>query len=105
MQSGRRFGSAVSGFLRNVVLPVASTVGKSLVRKGMKTASGVLSGVAEGKGLKRAFMEELQAPSVVTSRPRKHRKVVHATHKKTKNEPRNVRIRTYLINRMRCPER
>ena len=94
MQSGRGFGSAVSGFLRNVVLPVASTVGKSLVRKGMKTASGVLSGVAEGKGLKRAFMEELQAPSVVTSRPRKHRKVVHATHNKNKNKKRTKK-RTY----------
>ena len=60
VQSGRRFGSALSGLFRNVVLRVASTVGKSLVRKGLKTASGVLSGVAEGNGLKRDLMDEIQ---------------------------------------------
>ena len=54
VQSARGFGSAFSGLFRNVVLPVASAVGKSLARKGLKTASGVLTGVAEGKGLKRA---------------------------------------------------
>ena len=52
VRSGRGFGSALSGLFRNVVLPVASTVEKSLVRKGLKTASGVLSG---RKGIETSF--------------------------------------------------
>ena len=57
VQSERFRGMAVqSGLIRNVVLPGASTVGKSFVRKGLKTASGVLNGVAEDY---RAFMDEI----------------------------------------------
>ena len=61
VQSGRGFGSALSGFMRNVILPVAKTVGKSLAQKGLKTASGVLGGVAHGKGFKQALFDELSS--------------------------------------------
>ena len=35
-------------FLRNIILPTAKTVGKSLLRSGARKAAGVLSDVARG---------------------------------------------------------
>ena len=66
VQSGRGFGSALSGFMRNVILPAAKTVGKSLAQKGLKTASGVLGGVVEGKGFKQALFDELSSPKITS---------------------------------------
>ena len=85
VQSGMGFSSAISGLFRNVDLPVASTVGKSFVRKGLKTASGVLSGVAGGKGLKRALVDEIQTTQAQPLRSRKQRKIakVNKRSKKT----------------------
>ena len=65
VQSGRGFGSALSVFMRNVILPAPKTVGKSLAQKGLKTAS-VLGGVVEGKGYKQAIFDELS--SLITPR-------------------------------------
>ena len=86
VQSGRGFGSVLLGLSRNVVLPVASTVGQSLVRKGLKTASGVLSGVAEGKGLKRALMNATETTRAQPLRSRKQRKIAKVNNRSKKDQ-------------------
>lgn len=62
-QRGRGFGSVMSSVFRNLVVPAAKSVGKSLLRTGLKSASNVMRGVAEGKNVKQAFMDEV--PPVV----------------------------------------
>ena len=58
-QRGRGFGSIMSSVFRNLVVPAAKNVGKSLLRTGLKKASNVMRGVAHGKNIKRALMDEV----------------------------------------------
>lgn len=58
-QRGRGFGSVMSSLFRNLVVPAAKSVGKSLLRTGLKKASNVMRGVADGKNIRQAVMEEV----------------------------------------------
>ena len=99
VQSRRGFGSALSGLFRNVVFLVASTVGMSLVRKRLKTASRVLSGLAEGKRLKRALLDETQTTRAQPRRSRKQRKIAKV-NKRSKKRP--IKKRHIQLNTLSC---
>ena len=59
IQRGRGLGGVLGGFLRNIILPTAKTVGKSLLRTGARKAAGVLSDVARGAPIQAAFMRQM----------------------------------------------
>ena len=74
-------------------------------RKGMTTASVVLSGVAEGKRLKRAFGWTRSSFFIHISVRESSENWFTQRTTKTNNEHGNVRIRNmFSINRMRWPE-
>lgn len=58
-QHGRGFGSVMSSLFRNLVVPAAKSVGKSLLRTGLRKSSNIMRGVADGKNIKQAVMEEI----------------------------------------------
>ena len=58
-QKGRGFGSVMSSLFRNLVVPAAKSVGKSLLRTGLKKASNVMRGVADGQNIRQAVMHEV----------------------------------------------
>ena len=58
-QRGRGFGSVMSSLFRNLVVPAAKSVGKSILRTGLRKASNVMRGVADGKNIKQAVMQEV----------------------------------------------
>lgn len=58
-QRGRGFGSIMSSVFRNLIVPAAKNVGKSLLRTGLKKASNVMRGVAEGKNIKQAMIDQI----------------------------------------------
>ena len=41
IERGRGFGGVLDGFLRNIILPTAKTIGKSLLRTEARKATGV----------------------------------------------------------------
>jgi len=75
-QKGRGFGSIMSSVFRNLVVPAAKSVGKNLLKTGLRKASNVMRGVADGKNVKEAMFDEV--PEALTAiikpgrgRPRK----------------------------------
>ena len=74
-QRGSCFGSVLSSIFRNVILPTAKNVGKSLLRTWLKKTSGIMRGAAEGKTLSQAFSDEFTSPSTKsgTIPPRRNR--------------------------------
>ena len=58
IQRGRGFGSVLGSIFRNVVVPTAKTVGKSLLKTGLRKASNVMRGVADGQNIGEAMAEE-----------------------------------------------
>lgn len=58
MQRGKGFGSVMGSLFRNLIVPAAKTVGKSLLRTGLQKASNVMRGVAEGQNIGDAVVNE-----------------------------------------------
>ena len=91
MQRGRGFGSVLGSIFRNVVVPAAKTVGKSLLRTGLKKASNVMRGVADGQHIGEAMVQEFipQAGQNMQSRqPRQSRRVTPANRSAPKHRRR-----------------
>ena len=65
IQYGRGLGGILSGIFRRGILPVAETVGKSLLRTGAKHATGVLKDVSRGSSMKKAMKK--QAGEIIPS--------------------------------------
>ena len=70
-QRGRGFESVLSSVFRNLVVPAAKNVGKSLLRTGLQKSSNVLSGIAQGKMSKRLLWMSSQALQVQEQCPEK----------------------------------
>ena len=68
MQRGRGFGSVLGSIFRNVVVPAAKNVGKSLLRTGLKKASRAMRDVADGHRVADAISNQ------ITPRQRQPRK-------------------------------
>lgn len=89
-QRGRGFGSVLSSVFRNLLVPAAKNVGKSLLKTGLQKTSGVLSGIADGKNVRQAVMDELTVtPRTVVSRAKKR----HASQTRTRRT-KQPRVRT-----------
>ena len=58
MQRGRGFGSVLGSIFRNVVVPTAKSVGKTLLKTGLRKASNVMRGVADGQNIGEAVAQE-----------------------------------------------
>ena len=58
-QKGAGFGSVMSAIFRNLVVPVAKDVGKSLLKKGMRKAGNVLRDGADGKNMLQSAKEQI----------------------------------------------
>ena len=57
-QYGRGLGGILSGLFRKTIMPMASRVGKQLVKAGAKRAQGVLRDVSRGRTLKSALKKQ-----------------------------------------------
>lgn len=86
VQRGRGFGSILSSVFRNVLIPVAKNVGKSLLQTGIKKTANVMRGVAAGKPITHALGDEFlpqkrpqpkkrRATKTVRKPPAKRRKI------------------------------
>lgn len=81
---GSGFGNTMSAVFRNLIVPTAKTVGKSLLKTGLKKTSGVLSGIADGKRVKDAVLDELGIGSGTPSRTVKRKRKRVASKKNVK---------------------
>ena len=79
VQRGAGFGSILGSIFRNVVVPTAKSVGKSLLKTGLKKASNVMRGVAEGQNVGDAMIQEFI--------PRQPRQLRQAAAKRTNPAP------------------
>ena len=67
-------------FLRNIILPTAKKVGKSLLRTGAQKAAGVLSDVAQGAPIHAPFMRQMNPRTAIKGVKRKMKiRKTHAT--------------------------
>lgn len=73
MQRGRGFGNILGSLFRSVIVPAAKSVGKSLVRTGLRKASNVMRGVADGQKIGDAVAREF-VPRSTTVRQQQHRR-------------------------------
>ena len=93
MQRGRGFGSVLGSLFRNFVVPAAKSVGKSLVRTGLKKASNVMRGVAQGQSIKKAVSKELMP------RAAPKRKAPQARRQKRRRVATTKAVRQDIFNR------
>lgn len=93
-QRGRGFGSVLGSIFRNVVVPTAKTVGKSLLKTGLRKASNVMRGVADGQNIGEAMVQEL-IPTQQSLQVRQPRQVAvqRRQPQKRKRQQQNVRRR------------
>ena len=71
MQRGRGFGNILGSLFRSVIVPAAKSVGKSLVRSGLRKASNVMRGVADGQKIGDAVAQEFIPGRPAVTRRRK----------------------------------
>lgn len=97
-QLGAGFGSTMSSIFRNLIVPAAKNVGKSVLKTGLRKAGNVMQGVADGKNVGQAVMEEvgfapMKRSASRSTRPAKKRKVVQKRKPtpKLKRRPRRQR--------------
>lgn len=101
-QRGRGFGSILSSVFRNVIVPAAKDVGKSLLRTGLKKTANVMSGVASGKKFTQALGDEFIPPQPqqrkrrATSTPRKP----PAKRRRKSAGKKNVLVKNVLRNKV-----
>ena len=56
---GHGLGGILSGVLRSTIVPMLKSTGKTLLREGLKTGTGILSDAIEGKSIKSSASERL----------------------------------------------
>lgn len=56
---GHGLGGLLSGVLRSTIVPMLKSTGKTLLREGLKTGTGILSDAIEGKSIKSSASERL----------------------------------------------
>lgn len=92
-QKGAGFGSVMSSLFRNVVVPVAKDVGKSLLKTGLRKAGNVMHDVADGRNMMESAKEQIglarrrRQPAAKPARGKK-RKAAPAKRKPAVKRPR-----------------
>ena len=105
MQRGRGFGSVLGSIFRNVVVPTAKSVGKSLLKTGLRKASNVMRGVAEGQNVGEALAEEFVPkedvePPVWSQSSRK----LPPRHQPSKSQPSRSLTSRHRVQKRRRPQ-
>ena len=77
IQRGSGLGGVLGGFLRNMILPAAKAVGRSLLKQGARKLATVASKVAEGQ----TFPQSIQPSTTKTKR-----KPANTTKRKTRTK-------------------